>query len=1172
MTYTTREGTAPNASSGLITEYVNRAALSSPALLSERLPHLLMSVLERRYIGELAAAATSVDMPSLGSIPFLRPVIAIGRSQAARLEPHAARVAASAGTSAMLSACHERGNAFVNVLYGDGGKMTLAVGARRIPGAAGRATPDYLAAQAAALHASQPGLVLGAPALMDEEGWPELCEILNTGCIGVSLGVPGIVDPRGGLIGGPPGVLERLARSMGHHRFAVMVVAEPLDVALLDEAIDTCRHLRSEVHSYIRRTVSRSQSTGTSRQEVDRKSGDSSWQSQLPTHLYYLAAFCGVLTVVPGLQGLGALASAATTGAVAASMNSAARRSSGGSSVTTSDSDTAGMELLDANAQACESLLLHFEARLSEGRSTGWWRSCTYLVADTESSLQSLGSAFRAGMTMHAPAAEQIRLVRPAPHLIRRCVSQAAIANLHPAGDAQWRHPLGESFNSLGTCLASRELAVLVTPPATELPGLQVRDAAEFALTVPSEDADAIDIGHVCDHAGRDVGKLQITLQGLNRHVFVSGMTGYGKSNTCFRILTELWTKHRIPFLVIEPAKTEYRELRRSLGSDLRVFGFGGAGNEPLRLNPLGWVKGFRLSRHVDMLKAVFNASFPMFAGMPYVLEEALLEVYAERGWSIYDSGNAARQMIVKDRQDHLLRHESALVPCLTDLHDKIDAVLQRKAYGQEITKDMGAALRSRLRSLMLGSKGLVLDTRRSTPTEALFDRPAIIELEELGDPEEQAFVMALVLTMLYEHTQARQSGVRAGDVMLRHVTLVEEAHRLLSGERRSSELGDPRGKAVSVFTNMLAEIRAYGEGFIISDQIPTKLAPEIIKNSNLKIIHRLSAADDRTAVGACMNLSEQQLRHMNNLHRGQAIVHDDRIGEAVLATIVRVKDSPTSEVLPVQMPVVASSHQRRSHLRRGGACDHCTSPCDYSQAAPIAIGMERSDAMAARLVDAIIAGRLDLLASATASLRAAKGAVQASTDEHVANGMTYCAVSQALIPILSRLLTARTKLLGGMETRQPTDYLLLEHALASVAGVIEGVLRDRDVISLHDARLSVVGALRGASIAATPHDQESDDEVLMSPWVAPHASRIAKQVVSLLAPGVTGQEVFDRIAPTLLQGVDTAIFERWSDSTIARRVWLASALRWVPLPASVDTTRREWLASWHQADSSRGE
>jgi hypothetical protein len=74
----------------------------------------------------------------------------------------------------------------------------------------------------------------------------------------------------------------------------------------------------------------------------------------------------------------------------------------------------------------------------------------------------------------------------------------------------------------------------------------------------------------------------------------------------------------------------------------------------------------------------------------------------------------------------------------------------------------------------------------------------------------------------------------------------------------------------------MLAEIRAYGEGIVVAEQIPAKLVPDVVKNTALKIVHRLPAHDDRQVVGAAMNLDEEQSRQVVSLEPGVAAVFAD--------------------------------------------------------------------------------------------------------------------------------------------------------------------------------------------------------------------------------------------------------------------------------------------------------
>jgi hypothetical protein len=199
---------------------------------------------------------------------------------------------------------------------------------------------------------------------------------------------------------------------------------------------------------------------------------------------------------------------------------------------------------------------------------------------------------------------------------------------------------------------------------------------------------------------------------------------------------------------------------------------------------------------------------------------------------------------------------------------------------------------------------------------------------------------MALLFILLYEVCQTRPP-----DGQLRHVTLFEEAHRLLRNVpmATSVEVASPRGKAVEMFTDMMAEMRAYGEGFIIVDQMPGKLVPDDIKGSNLKIIHRLMAQDDRDAVGNAMGLNHSQIEHLPRLIVGQAVVHSEELGEACLAKIDLVEDDlaaqqpgdtsqererATGERLRNQMSRFYACH--REVFRRYPVCALCDAPCDY--------------------------------------------------------------------------------------------------------------------------------------------------------------------------------------------------------------------------------------------------
>ena len=135
---------------------------------------------------------------------------------------------------------------------------------------------------------------------------------------------------------------------------------------------------------------------------------------------------------------------------------------------------------------------------------------------------------------------------------------------------------------------------------------------------------------------------------------------------------------------------------------------------------------------------------------------------------------------------------------------------------------------------------------------------------------------MGTLIIRLVEHLRLRaRAGQREG---LRHVIVIEEAHRLL----RAGRQGRASAHAVELFASMLAEIRAYGEGLVIAEQIPAKLVPDAVKNTALKVVHRLPARDDRDLVGAAMNLDEDQSRQVVSLPPGVAAVFADGMDRPV--------------------------------------------------------------------------------------------------------------------------------------------------------------------------------------------------------------------------------------------------------------------------------------------------
>lgn len=526
------------------------------------------------------------------------------------------------------------------------------------------------------------------------------------------------------------------------------------------------------------------------------------------------------------------------------------------------------------------------------GTAIGSWQVGTYFFAPDRSVFARLQSLIQATYVDETSRPTPLRT-----HEIkglREHVSQFGLVKNQRSGES-FQTLLGYRFL---TPLNSRLLSAYIHLPKREMPGFRIKRSAEFSLAniPPKDPVRIIAIGNILDR-GVDTGNLYyIDVDAMQKHTIVCGVTGGGKTNTCFYLLGQLW-KFKIPFMVCEPAKSEYRHMMlmsetfKGVG---QAFSLGDETVSPFRLNPFEIMKGVKVQTHLDALKSVFNASFEMYSPMPQVLEKALNSIYSVRGWDLVQ--NKCRRLPPGvNLGDPDCPPE--IYPTMKDLYEIIEPITESFGYSERIGPDVQAALKARIGSLLIGGKGQMLNTRRSIPMETLFGKPTVIELKMVSEDSEKSFLMGMIMVFLYEYREALGPHDN-----LQHVMLIEEAHRLLKNvpTAQSGESANPAGKAVEFFTNMLAEIRSYGQGFIIADQIPNKLAPEALKNTNLKIMHRIVAVDDRDSMGGAMNLDDIQKRHVTALGQGRAIVYAEKMEQPYHLAIMFDK---TKEVPPPETP-----------------------------------------------------------------------------------------------------------------------------------------------------------------------------------------------------------------------------------------------------------------------------
>jgi DNA helicase HerA-like ATPase len=731
--------------------------------------------------------------------------------------------------------------------------------------------------------------------------------------------------------------LDRLVQALQGQRYLMLIIAEPVEERRVNEVLTDCLRLGSEIHSWVRissnfsqaisDSVAKARADGTVTNQAEAEATARSvakGQSKQPGAILggvlgaSIALMGGPLlgpALAPAAVGIGGMASYLVTavgGSVSDNISdteSTSRTKSWGESVTESltlsssrtDSSSVTVEHLNKTAEYCEKVIEGYILRLQRAKNLGMWNVGIYFLAEDAATFTQGQSQLRALYSGKETYFEPMRTVDLSQALVRGNIevilsgfSNPVLELMDPQTGEPLKHPLGKLHRSLSTPLNTEELALLLNLPRREVPGLPLDMVADFGVNPRVVDReDSILLGNLVSGGSRLDIQARLELNDLKRHAFVTGITGSGKTNTCFALLKALAAR-QVPFLVIEPAKSEYRGLMDD--PDIRELSVYTAGDEtisPFRINPFQFVPGVNLITHLDHMKSIFNASFPMYAAMPYLLEEAIVEVYEEQGWDLVRSTN--RHLDMEDVVRRWRKGErdytyTSFLPTLGDLLLKIDHVVTRKGYAEEVTKNYAAALKARIHSLLLGSKGRMFNTVSGITYEELFCRSTVLELRSMGDDDEKCFLICLLLSQLYEYRdQLHRWDPQPG---LRHLTVLEEAHRLLGHvpQAVSADSGNTRGKAVETFSNMLAEIREYGEGFLIVDQTPVKLIPDVVKNTSTKILHRITARDDRDFVGDAMGMTEEQKVMVPRLRVGNAIVHMEDLDKPMWIQIDAVK------------------------------------------------------------------------------------------------------------------------------------------------------------------------------------------------------------------------------------------------------------------------------------------
>jgi hypothetical protein len=449
--------------------------------------------------------------------------------------------------------------------------------------------------------------------------------------------------------------------------------------------------------------------------------------------------------------------------------------------------------------------------------------------------------------------------------------------------------------------LSGKELAYSLNFPRKSIAGLPVFECAEFGRNVSvfekeNPSGPQIELGSIVHMHNLESTKVNLSLNSLSSHTFIAGSTGSGKSNTIYHILNCARNKGA-HFLVIEPAKGEYKNVFGK-NKDVCVYGTNPKLTPLLRINPFSFPENIHILEHLDRLVELFNVCWPMYAAMPAVLKSAIEKSYVDCGWDLITSTN---------------KYDDSFYPDFSDVACNIKIIIDRSEYDKENKGAYKGSLLTRLQSLTTGIYGLIFSSDEISGDD-LFEKNAIVDLSRVGSSETKSLIMGMLVLKLQEFRMAGDIPMNAD---LRHITVLEEAHNLL---RRTSidqptESSNVLGKSVELIANSIAEMRTFGEGFIISDQAPGLMDMSVVRNTNTKIIMRLPDKGDRELVGRAANLNDDQITELAKLPRGVAAIYQNEWVQPVLCMVKKYEaDFDTFKFEPNQNDLIIEKNEELKH------------------------------------------------------------------------------------------------------------------------------------------------------------------------------------------------------------------------------------------------------------------
>ena len=682
--------------------------------------------------------------------------------------------------------------------------------------------------------------------------------------------------------------------------FSLIVVAEPMADGEISEIINRYQKIGSNLHSEVSAQVNDTET----KTEGEGKNTSFFMNFGLGQILNTAAYALGgpIMTVAS----TGATLAAATLWGTSLGANRGYTSNKG-----VSVGRSVARNYLNKFAQFAEKVTDMHCDRLRKGRNLGFWNVGTYVMGYRDEDVSSVLGILRSVYSGDETYIEPIRM-----HLLHQKEAISAMKNFelipvaHPDAvekksdllNTDW-HMLGEAYQYLSTPLNTEELSLETSLPRRDVPGLRfVRSSVRFANNPGTKDSkEMLSMGKIIDSGVVQGNDYCIDINSLVKHSLIVGSTGCGKTTTCKTIINEVLERN-IPVLIIEPAKDEYvrwavewnREhpdkpvnIYMPGVKNLEIFGVkeGPRAVSPLRMNPFqpAAVQGAPIDMltRCEQLTALVNASLPTSDILPVIIDEAFFTYLSEIYMNEFTSGE------MEQKDDY---------PKLDKVLPVARRILDGRGYSQEVANGLAAALDTRFKYLVRGKRGDILNVFRSTPYSKLFNEPTVINLSKIANQKDKALMMSLLMLSLYEYRISAYNyddeyRKKAQNNDLLHLTVVEEAHNVLARPSfDSGGVGNPQQVVADLFGNMLSEIRSFGEGLMLVDQVPTRLIDDAIRNTNYKIAHRLTAKDDVDIMGAALGLRPDQQSLIPLLQQGQAVITCDKDDAASWVKIAKPK------------------------------------------------------------------------------------------------------------------------------------------------------------------------------------------------------------------------------------------------------------------------------------------